>query len=78
MQELKQKGEYAFSLSSQVEARVREAQHQEKKARDAEAESLRLAQQLEDTQNKLQVLLSPSKCSSVHVFLAKVPHSILL
>ena len=65
-QEVKQKGEYSFGLTSQVEARTREAQVHEKAAKEAQSEALRLSRELEDTQVKAQV--SPS-----HHMLDEVP-----
>ena len=55
VQEMKQKSEYTFSLTSQVEAKKREAQQHEKEARDSKADALRLARELEDRQMKMQV-----------------------
>jgi hypothetical protein len=54
-QEVKQKGEQACSLAAQVDNRAREAQRAEKSAREAQAEMLRLARDLEDVKSRSQV-----------------------
>lgn len=55
MQEVKQRNEYASSLSAQVDAKTRSADQHDKDARAAKAESQRLATALEAAELKKQV-----------------------
>ena len=55
VQEVKQRNEYASSLSAQVDAKTRSNEQHEKDARAAKAESLRLATALEDAELKKKV-----------------------
>lgn len=56
---MNQKNEYSFSLSSQVDAKTREAQQFEKEARESKADNLKLSRELESNISKSQARRLP-------------------
>lgn len=55
MQLLKQKSEYAFSLSSQVEAKNKELQHQEDLLQQEKAKAFHTSKELQETAARKKV-----------------------
>jgi hypothetical protein len=69
VQEAKQKGEYAASLLTQVEAKAKDFQQAEKSAREARADSQKLATALADAELKGKVDSHNTRCLPVQSIL---------